>query len=554
MPAHGAVNVAAFLPQMAARQPYTPAIVFPHGRDRQGRVAYTHFTYRQLDQESDLIAAGLEQVGVTRGMRTVLMVRPSLELFALTFAMFKAGVVPVMVDPGIGLPSLKACLGRAEPEAFIGIPEAHAARTLFGWSRSTIRITITAGRRWFWGGLTLDQVKAAGRRASGYRMAPTRAEEMAAILFTSGSTGPPKGAVYCHGNFAAQVESIRDMYQIEPGEVDLPTFPLFALFDPALGMTTIVPDMDPTRPAGVNPLRIIEAVNNFGVTNMFGSPALLNTVGRYGAANQVKLPSIRRVISAGAPVPATVIERFLTMLGADALVHTPYGATESLPVATTSSREVLGETRQATDAGHGVCVGRPVSAIQVSVIGITDDPIPTWDDSLLVPDGEVGEIVVRGPMVTRSYYNADDKTRLAKIYDAEGDGLAHRMGDLGYFDDQGRLWFCGRKSHRVITEKETMYTVPCEAVFNTHESVHRTALVAVSRDGVTEPVLCVELEPEVTVDRKRLTGELLEIGAAHEHTRQIHTLLFHPGFPVDIRHNTKIGREKLAVWAAGELA
>jgi acyl-coenzyme A synthetase/AMP-(fatty) acid ligase len=414
-------------------------------------------------------------------------------------------------------------------------------------------MTVTVGRRWFWGGLTLDQVKAAGRTATGYRMTPTLAEEMAAILFTSGSTGPPKGAVYTHGNFAAQVESIRDMYQIEPGEIDLPTFPLFALFDPAMGMTTIVPDMDPTRPAAVNPLRIIEAVNSFGVTNMFGSPALLNTVGRYGVAHQVKLPSIRRVISAGAPVPATVIERFLSMLGDEAQVHTPYGATESLPVATISSSEVLGETRHATDTGKGVCVGRPVSAIRVSIIRITDEPIPTWDDSLVVPDGQVGEIVVRGPMVTRSYYAADDKTRLAKIYDAEG-GLAHRMGDLGYLDDSGRLWFCGRKSHRVLTENETMFTVPCEAVFNTHASVHRTALVGIARDGISEPVLCVEPEAEATIDRARLTVELLELGAAHEHTRQIRTVLYHPSFPVDIRHNTKIGREKLAVWAARELA
>jgi acyl-coenzyme A synthetase/AMP-(fatty) acid ligase len=386
-------------------------------------------------------------------------------------------------------------------------------------------------------------------------MAPTRADEMAAILFTSGSTGPPKGAEYCHGNFAAQVESIRDMYQIRPGEIDLPTFPLFALFDPALGMTTIVPDMDPTRPAAVNPLRIIEAVNDFGVTNMFGSPALLNTVGRYGAAHDVHLPSLKRVISAGAPVPAAVIERFLGMLGSDAVVHTPYGATESLPVASTSSTEVLGETRKATDIGKGVCVGRPVDAIEVAIIRISDEPIPTWDDSLRVAGGEIGEIVVRGPMVTRAYYNAEQATRLAKIYDAEGDGLAHRMGDLGYFDDQGRLWFCGRKSHRVVVGDETMFTVPCEAVFNTHPAVLRTALVGVERGGTTEPVLCVELEPEPQdgpVERGRLRQELLEIAAAHEHTHRIRTVLFHPGFPVDIRHNTKIGREKLAVWASRE--
>jgi acyl-CoA synthetase (AMP-forming)/AMP-acid ligase II len=546
-------SIASALPRMAALQPKARAIVCPQGRDRQGKLRFSHYSYAELDAQSDLIARGLAAVGVGRGARTVLMVRPSLEFFALSFALLKAGAVPVMVDPGIGLEHLKTCLGEAQPEAFIGSPLAHAARVVLGWSRDTIKTRITVGRRLFWGGHTLEQVEAIGRGMPLQSIPSVGERDLAAIVFTSGSTGIPKGVIYDHGNFAAQVEMIRELYDIRPGEVDLPTFPLFALFDPALGMTTILPDMDPTRPAQVDPRKIIAAVEDFGVTNMFGSPALLNTVGRYGAERGVKLPSLKRVISAGAPVSAAVMERFLSMLEPDARIVTPYGATEALPVASIASDEVLRETRKRTDQGAGICVGRPVAPVQVSVIGIHDGPIETWNDALCVPTGTVGEIVVKGPPVTRAYYRRQHATELAKIRDAQGDGFSHRMGDLGYLDEQGRLWFCGRMTQRVVVASGTLFTVPCEAVFNAHPAVYRSALVGAQKGGETRPVLCVELEKGGRPD-EALTRELLALGAEHEHTREIATILYHDGFPVDVRHNAKIGREKLALWAARRLA
>lgn len=546
------VNIAAALTEMAARQPDTPAIFFPHSTDRRGRVAYTHYTYRQLDHESDVLACGLTHLGVGRGVRTALMVTPSLEFFALTFALFKAGAVPVLIDPGIGLKNLKTCLAEAEPAAFIGVPKAHVARLLFGWGRRTLEHLITVGETRLWGGRLLREAEALGRaEVSRWSMAPTQATETAAILFTSGSTGVPKGVVYQHRHFVAQVDLIRDTYGIRPGEIDLPTFPLFALFDPALGMTTVVPDMDFTRPASVDPRKLINAVHDFGVTNMFGSPALLDTVGRYGAPRGEKLPTLKRVISAGAPVPAAVMERFLTMLDPEAEVFTPYGATESLPVCSIGSREILGDTRQRTEAGEGVCVGRPVAPNEVSVIRISDEPVEHWSPALLAPPGEVGEIVVRGPTVTESYHNRPGSTALAKIRD--GDAIRHRMGDLGRFDADGRLWFCGRKAHRVpLDDGTTLFTVPCEGVFNTHPRVYRTALVGVRKEGRLRPVLCVELEKGATGDAA-LTDELLALGATRPHTAVIRDVLYHPGFPVDIRHNAKIGYEALAKWAEGRL-
>ncbi|MGE5755608.1 MAG: AMP-binding protein, partial [Planctomycetaceae bacterium] len=337
---------------MARRRPHGLAVVCPAGYDRAGRARHTHWTFRQLDRESDALARGLERLGIGRGVRTVLMVKPSLELFALSFALFKAGAVPVLIDPGMGIKNLERCLAEAEPEAFLGIPRAQLARRLLGWGKQTIRIALTVAPGPSW-----TRIRAAGPPDEPYSIAPTRPDELAAILYTSGSTGAPKGAVYTHAIFTAQVAILRDLYGIGPGEVDLCTFPLFALFGPALGMTSIVPEMDATRPARVDPTKILAAIDDFGVTNMFGSPALIRRVGDFGAACGVTLPTLRRVISAGAPVPAQVLERFAAMLGPEARIFTPYGATEALPVCSIGSDEILGETRRATDRGAGVCVG-----------------------------------------------------------------------------------------------------------------------------------------------------------------------------------------------------
>lgn len=546
------VNIAAAVTSMAAKQPHRPAVVFPHARSRDGKFAYTLYTFAQLDQESDRIARGLAANGIGRGVRAALMVTPSLEFFALTFALFKAGATPVMIDPGIGIKGLGQCLAEAAPEAFIGVPKAHVARILFGWAKKSIRTLITVGRPRLWGH-SLDDIRAAGdARQDIPAMAPTRADEIAAILFTSGSTGPPKGAVYTHGVFAAQVEMIRELYEIRPGEIDLPTFPLFALFDPALGMTAIIPLMDASRPAQVDPRNIFAAIEDWGVTNMFGSPALLNTVGRAGDAKGVRLPTLRRVISAGAPVSPAILERFARMLPPDAEIHTPYGATESLPVASIGSQEILRDTQKETATGAGVCVGRPHPRMNVRVITISDEPIDEWSDSLLAPTGEVGEIAVQGPVVTASYFNRPESTKLAKI--SGPGGVIHRMGDLGYFDPSGRLWFVGRKSHRVASADRLRFSVPCEAIFERSPSVHRAALVGVRRNGVVEPVICIEKEKQAApMDEATLTRELLDIASGFEHTKGIQTVLFHPSFPVDIRHNAKIFREKLAVWAAKKL-
>ncbi|MEQ8290366.1 MAG: fatty acid CoA ligase family protein [Gammaproteobacteria bacterium] len=547
-------NIASHLPAMASQQPGHWAVIVQPKQRQSSPCMDEAWTYQQLDEESDRIAAGLETCGIGKGTRTVLMVKPGLDFFALVFALFKVEAILIAVDPGMGIKNLGKCLAEAEPEAFIGIGSAHVARLLLRWGKGTIRKNILVGNSPVLRPLmtNLDIIRRKGQEQA-FKLGNTNADDTAAILFTSGSTGIPKGVVYTHANFTAQVEALKHLYQIQPGEVDLATFPLFALFAPALGMTSVIPHMDFTRPGDVNPEKIVDAVIDYQCTNMFGSPALLNRVGRHYQDMEVKLPSLRRVLSAGAPVSATILQRYKNLLHDDVEIFTPYGATESLPVSSIGSNEVLDDTVSDTDKGKGVCIGKPVDNIDVKIIRISDAPIGDWDQVEVLSANEIGEICVSGPQVTQSYYNRETQTQLAKI--KTGNGFYHRMGDLGYMDEQGRLWFCGRKSHRVVTTNGTLFTDCCEGIFNTHPAVYRSALVGVTRDGETEPTICIELEANyLQEDLSLIKDQLIKLGSQHAITQNIKHVMFHPGFPVDIRHNAKINRERLAKWAQGQLA
>jgi acyl-CoA synthetase (AMP-forming)/AMP-acid ligase II len=550
----GACNIAAALPRLARAHPERVAMRYP-GPDGAYRDA---LTYGELDARSDAIAAGLARRGIGRGTRAVVMVRPTPAFFLVMFALFKAGAVPVLVDPGIAKRALKQCLDEAQPEAFIGVPLAMLAKALLGWARGA-RVRITTGARALFADATLASIERDGAGAASPRpdaaLPATQPDDVAAILFTSGSTGVPKGVVYRHRHFVAQVAMLRDAFGIEGGGVDLPTFPPFALFDPALGLTSVIPDMDPTRPANADPRKLHAAIERFGVSQLFGSPALMRVLAEHGAP----LPGVRLATSAGAPVPPDVVARMLQLLPEGARFWTPYGATECLPVAAIDGRELL-SLRERTEAGAGTCVGRPVAPNEVRIIRIDDGAIAEWNDALVVAPGEVGEITVAGPSATDSYFNRDAQTRLAKIRETPagaGAHIVHRMGDLGYFDAEGRLWFCGRKSQRVVVDAETtLCTEQVEPVFNAHPAVRRSALVGIGPRGAQRAVLVYEPEAGVVGrSRERIPAELRALGARHPHAARIAAFVRHPKpFPVDIRHNAKIGREALAAWAAKQPA
>ena len=541
---------------MAAAHPTRAALKIPRGRTRAGDIDYLSLSFAELDAEVSAWKVRLAVAGIARGDRTLLLVRQGLPLIASAFALFRLGAVPVVIDPGMGLKNFLACVARSRPTALVGIPFAQILSRLFRPSFRTVRTRVTAS-----GSLT-------ARRSSGSAIVNRKSEivnsspaELAAVLFTSGSTGAPKGVCYEHGMFAAQVRLIRETYAIEPGEIDLPLLPIFALFNPALGMTTIVPEIDPRRPAEVDPAKIVRAIRQENVTNSFGSPTLWRKIGEHCVAEKITLPSLRRVLCAGAPVPAALWKSSSAFLPRGQL-HSPYGATEALPVASVSSREIDPTTTR------GACVGRPISGIDVRIIAVIDGPVAALADTRELPRGEIGEMIVRGPVVTQSYDALPAATAAAKISDASvvlrsaaqpsaldaplsGTGAVwHRMGDCGYLDADGRLWFVGRKVERVEAHQGTLHTEPCEQVFRCHPRVTRCALVGLGERGRQRPALIVEAVVKDSAAARVFARELRVLALAHAHTTPVKLFYFHPKFPVDVRHNAKIHRLTLAQWAA----
>ncbi len=547
------VNVANRLSEIARRFPNHPGVIVADGRDSSGRRRYKSYTFAELDADSNRLARGLLSLGVEPGTRLALMVRPGFDFTSLVFALFKSGAVSVLIDPGMGRRNLLRCLDEAKPQGFVAIPAVHAVRALLRRRYADARFNVTVGRRWFWGARTLESL----RRQSPHPLtSSTQADDPAAIIFTTGSTGPPKGVLYRHGNFDRQVEEIRDAYAIQPGELDVACFPLFALFNCALGVATYFPEMDFSRPATANPANIIEPINDLRATQAFASPSVWNRVGRHCEQRQLQLPTLRRVLAAGAPVPVDVLSRMKACMSEAGEMHTPYGATEALPVASISASEVLAETAGQTRQGAGVCVGRRFPGIEWKVIRVCDGPIADIAAVEELPPGEIGELIVRGPVVTREYIARPQANALGKI--ADGDSVWHRMGDVGYLDAQQRFWFCGRMAHRVLTPQGPLFTVPCEAIFNNLAQVFRSALVGVGPAGQQRPAMILEPFaehwPRTAVQREAIMASARAAGQGNQLTAGIDQFLLHKSFPVDIRHNAKIFREKLAVWATKQLA
>ncbi len=531
-------NVAHFLAEQASRQPEGAAVRAPAGRDADGSIRYLSRSFAELEADASAAAHLLQGKGIRRGSRVLLMVKPGLDLICIVFALFKIGAVPIVIDPGMGLRGFLRCVRHSRPEAVVGIPAAIWLARLFRPSFRGVKTKVKVGR-----GFARQLAAGAAQRGS-FPVAESTADELAAILFTSGSTGPAKGVLYEHGMFMAQVEAIRAQYDIQPGEVDLPMLPVFALFNPALGMCTVVPEMNPSRPASVDPEKIVRAIRQNQITNSFGSPALWAKIARYCEAEAITLPSIRRILMAGAPVPPALMAQMSSIIP-NGEIHTPYGATEALPVSSISASEVLEHTAAQTRQGEGTCVGQPLPGVEVRVIAASDTVIESIEQTQPLGANEVGELIVKGPAVTRGYDQLPAADAKSKIHDASSHW--HRMGDLGKIDGQGRIWFCGRMAERVMTAAGPLYTDCCEAIFNQHPRVYRSALIDLGGD---RPGVVIEPEagnfPKGREEETQFVTELGQLAESNPTTKSIACFFFEKSFPVDVRHNAKIHRLTLA--------
>ncbi|MFM9001823.1 MAG: fatty acid CoA ligase family protein, partial [Opitutia bacterium] len=502
-------------------------------------------TFLQLDRESDAVADLLQAEGLHAGDRVLLAVRPGRDLIVGMFGLLKLGAVPVAIDPGMGPRRFLACVASSAPVGVVGSRAATLLSRLPLGSLGSIRVRLACGgKRW----RRARSAAAAAPRAVAHRTK----DEPAAILFTSGSTGAPQGVRYDHGMFDAQIGLVRSTFDIRPGEVDMAMLPLFALFNPALGVTTVTPALDPSRPMTADAGSIVSALLTENVTTSFGSPAIWGKVADHCETHGITLPSLRRLLIAGAPVSGELLTK-LRIVAPNCATHTPYGATECLPVTTVTAEELLGEARQLALRGDGTCVGRPVDGVEVRVIRETDRALGTLAEAVPCGPGETGEIIATGPSVTREYDALPAATRLAKL--ADGPRVWHRMGDLGRIAADGRLYFLGRRAEKVRCAQGDLPTECIEPAFRQHPLVARCALIGLGEAPDQTPCLVVEPRPgsfpETREARERFTAELRGLAKVNPRSDLVREIVFQRELPVDVRHNAKIHRLRLAEeWTA----
>ena len=548
-------NLADIAREVAGRDPDRVAVIAPDGRNRDGTRRYRRHSYRELSRDVESIAVGLREISIAERTRAVFMAPPSYGGCVAGLAMTRVGATTVWIDPSVGYRNVAERLRRLEVEAFVGIRLAHLGRTAFGWGPRLLSKAVVVGGR-FPGAHSLESLR---RPAPDAPAAPqVEPHEPAAIMYTTGSTGAAKPALYEHRNLCHIFRLVHQTWRFDrhPGPpIDMPVFPAFFSIGLSAGGTIVIPPIDYVRqsPADVDPRALLEVIRDCQVETLFASPVILENLARLGRDQGATAPSLRTVIGGGAPLYAGVIGPLRRMIGVDGEVHADYGATEALPATELRGHETLSE-QGATAAGRGLCVGRAFPGVDLKIVAIVDGPIATASDMRELPAGEIGEIIVRGRHVSPRYAGDPPSTLANKIADADG-GVWHRLGDAGYLDGEGRLWCCGRLGHRVELPSGALFPLMVEPIFDAHPRVRRSALVGVASRGDVTPVLCVELVDRAVRGRDipALRAELVALAAEHGTTREIRHVLFHRRLPVDPRHNSKIERPLLRRWAAARL-
>ncbi len=537
------MNIAHRLSENAKLFPDKMAVTVPHFNKKTKTYDYESLTFKELDIRSNKFATGLSKLGLQKGDKTLLFLKPSLDFSAMTFALFKLGVVPVFIDPGMGRANLLKCIKECSPVGLIAEKEVHFIRLFFKSVFKSVRFNVTNGKRAWGKMLSLQKMKA--QKVQTFKSVQFLPEDQAAILFTSGGTGSPKGVVYSHAIFDHQTNILKELYQLTENDIDLPGFPLFSLFTIAMGMTSCIPDMDPSKPGQCDPKKLYQNIVDNQPTFIAGSPAIWERVADYCSQNNLVLPSVKYLVMFGAPVSTVIHKKFKPLLP-NGTTYTPYGATEALPVSNISGDFILKNTAIMSENGKGTCIGTVVPGVEIKIIKITDTVIEKLADAIILATNEIGEIIVKGPTVTKEYLNLPEKTREAKIYD--GQDVWHRMGDMGFFDESDNLWFLGRKAHRVETRSGLMTPISCEAIFNKHSAVKRSALVGLGVLGNQTPVIVIERKDSQFLsgkERSIFESELLGLARKFPQTSDIQKVYLSKQFPVDVRHNIKIDRIKL---------
>ncbi len=517
-------------------------------------------SWQELAASVDTLADSLHALGVRRGNRISLMVPPGVDLTVVLYACLKLGAVIVVADAGLGVRGMSRAVKSTSPDFLIGINRALVAAKGLGWPgrRISVEPLPTAQRRLLSIETSIAELLTAtpSRGIAADATSAMDPDADAAILFTSGSTGPAKGVVYTHRQLTGMRDTVASTFGLKPGHGLVAGFAPFALLGPALGTTSITPDMDVTAPRTLSAQALADAARAINATVVFASPAALQNVLATEQAltpeGREALSSVTLLLSAGAPVP----ERLLTALQnilPKASLHTPYGMTEALPVSDidleqirAASADVLAGT--VAGAGNGVCVGQPVQGAKIVLSPLNDAGAATGD---LTTDPQVtGEILVRAPHVKDRYH----RLWLTQQDSARDTGW-HRTGDVGHFDAKGRLWVEGRLGHVLATADGVITPVGVEQALEGLEDVTMAAVVGVGPVGTQAVVAVLVTDPPSRQAGLASTARAAAARSAAESAgTSLAAVLTVPALPTDIRHNAKIDRTRVALWAERVLA
>ncbi|MCY4523808.1 MAG: AMP-binding protein, partial [Halobacteriovoraceae bacterium] len=443
------MNIANKITRNAYLYPHKKAVLLAR---KQGKdIIYDSLTFKEVESFIDQYALNLENLGIKKGDKVLLLTPPTVSFSPLVFALFKMGAVVVLMDKGAGLLKLFASIRQVAPKVLIGSFPVFLLRFLYRAPFKSVSLLLNKGKYKFPGTVRLETPRK--KSDLHYKERVMSKYDPAAILFTSGATGDPKGVIYTHFMLLKQVELLQKMFNLTEKDLDVAAFPLFSLFTLSMGITSVLPPMDFSQPAKADPATMVRLIEELEATFLTGSPAVWQKVANYCDRKKITFSSVRVLATFGAPVSIDLHKKFNNIL-ISGTTYTPYGATESLPVSNISGKEILHETASLTQKGRGVCVGHASFEMEIKIIRPTKEPIDELTQAKMLTPYQVGEIIVRGPVVSASYYNMPEKNATSKIMD--DNTFWHRMGDMGYLDLQGRLWYCGRKSHLVFTQNKVL--------------------------------------------------------------------------------------------------
>ncbi len=500
---------------------------------------------RDFVDRTHRIARGLIISGVRPGDRVATLIPPGIDLTAVIYAFWQIGVAAVLVDGGLGVRNMHRAIRAADPGWIVGIPPAMVASRALRWDARRIVVGEMDARLRRISGVSfsLREVELAGE---GGPIQTENRDALAAILFTSGSTGPSKGVCYTASQLAAQRDSIGALYAITPEDRLVAAFAPFALYGPALGIGSIVPEMDVTKPSTLTADALADAAARVGATLIFASPSAIRSVVASSESLNGKqreaLANVRLVMSAGAPMSMELLESILVICP-NAEVHTPYGMTEALPIADISLAE-----RRSRGSGSGACVGRPVAGVEVRIHPLDENGTPAASPA--TDPGVHGEVVVRASHQKASYH----RLWWTEHQSRTDDGW-HRTGDTGSLDSDGYLWITGRVQHLITTAGGVLAPVPFEHAAESIPSIVRAAAVGVGPVGVQVPVVVVQT---AGADRKAMASaslrDAVRAACSEANLPEPAAVLWTGSIPVDKRHNSKVDRTRIAEWASKVLA